>query len=512
MKNSIRLATIVFAAVVFIAGGGLASAAGNPSPIAPAAVFHHPDGTVGDAFGVTVAISSDGTEAWISAPGVAADGIADLGEVYLYTSDNGVWAQQPTLALLNPGLDSLADFGGALAISTDDSTLAVAAPLAMKVYVYSKANGVWPTTPTAVLNDPDTSDGGTYGDGFGQALAISGNGNILLVGAPFVNPGQIIGVGAAYIFQQQNGLWSSTPTATINSPRDVALEEFGTSVAVSENASVAIVGPSASAGSGGAFGYMYTESNGAWNATPASTLKAPWTGIAGVGSGAALSAAGTTALFGAWSVGNPSGPANNFQGIFYLYNSSGTTWPAAPAVSFQTTSPQSQQFGSTVALSADGTVAVNGNPNQTLDGLTGLGAVYIYTQSNGAWMVTPATTLLDPAASGYSQSNYFEDAFGNSVALSSDGAVILIGAPQPGGLTPPPPMQIPTHQGAGEAYVFESSNNWDNPPPAPPAPPPVSNPSSSGGGGGAFGLIAMWLLLTLFLIRTRIGSRKIRAS
>ncbi|MGH8278634.1 MAG: hypothetical protein ACRETQ_03595 [Gammaproteobacteria bacterium] len=178
MRNAIRLATIVFAAVVFIAGGGLALAAGDSSPVTPTAVFHDPDGTLGDAFGVTVALSADGTEAWISAPGVTADGIADLGEVYLYTAQNGVWAQQPTLTLVSPDLQSLTDFGGALALSADDSTLAVAAPLAMKVYVYNKVNGVWSTTPSAVINDPDTSVGGTYGDGFGQALAISGNGNI----------------------------------------------------------------------------------------------------------------------------------------------------------------------------------------------------------------------------------------------------------------------------------------------------------------------------------------------
>jgi hypothetical protein len=76
-------------------------------------------------------------------------------------------------------------------------------------------------------------------------------------------------------------------------------------------------------------------------------------------------------------------------------------------------------FGAVTAMSGDGdTLAVGAQIFST-----GAGVVYIYTRSSGSFPTTPTRTLTDPGASPGA------DAFGNAVALSDDGATLLVGAP-----------------------------------------------------------------------------------
>jgi hypothetical protein len=73
-------------------------------------------------------------------------------------------------------------------------------------------------------------------------------------------------------------------------------------------------------------------------------------------------------------------------------------------------------FGTSVALSGDGTTALIGAPD---DNTTGVGAAWVFTLSNGVW--TQQTKLTQSDDSG-------NIGFGASVALSGDGNTALIGA------------------------------------------------------------------------------------
>jgi hypothetical protein len=74
-----------------------------------------------------------------------------------------------------------------------------------------------------------------------------------------------------------------------------------------------------------------------------------------------------------------------------------------------------QAFGSSVAVSAQGTTAVVGEDNRN----TGTGAVYVFTLHHGTWSQTAVLT----AAGG----TEFDD-FGRSVAVSAAGSTVVVGA------------------------------------------------------------------------------------
>ncbi|TFV45742.1 hypothetical protein E4P43_17165 [Blastococcus sp. TF02A-35] len=97
----------------------------------------------------------------------------------------------------------------------------------------------------------------------------------------------------------------------------------------------------------------------------------------------------------------------------------------------------SDQFGYSVALSADGNIAAVGAPGyQTGSG----GAVYMFERSGGVW--TKTAKILSPSATN----------FGYSVSLSDNGSTLLVGAPG----------YIPSSTSTSAAYFFtrDASAAW----------------------------------------------------
>lgn len=130
----------------------------------------------------------------------------------------------------------------------------------------------------------------------------------------------------------------------------------------------------------------------------------------GQGYAVAISANGNTAIVG----GNLD--STNI-GAAWIYTRNGSTWAqqgfklASPVIT--ETSPQ---FGSSVALSADGNTAIIGGPNDS----SGVGAAWIFTRSGSTW--TYQTKLV-----GNDASNGSLPAEGTSVALSGDGNTAIVG-------------------------------------------------------------------------------------
>ncbi len=149
---------------------------------------------------------------------------------------------------------------------------------------------------------------------------------------------------------------------------------------------------------------------------PSSTAAATFAGALGsaeqLGASVALSADGQVALIGA--------PAAAGGGAAYLYVESGGTWPSTPTATF-TGQPGSQgEIGTAVALSANGEVALVGAPGGG-SAPSNDGAAYLYVEAAGTWPSTPTATFAGaPGSSGK---------LGSAVALSADGTVALVGAP-----------------------------------------------------------------------------------
>jgi hypothetical protein len=147
------------------------------------------------------------------------------------------------------------------------------------------------------------------------------------------------------------------------------------------------------------------------------------------GSSVALSSDGTTAIIGA-SYNDPSGVSN--AGAAYIFKTSnGTTWTQIAKLT-ASDAAASDYFGSSVALSSDGSTAIVGAYYKST-----VGASYIFKTSNGTtWTQIAKITASDAAAN---------DIFGYSVGMSSDGTTAIIGA-------------FGKSSNTGAAYVFKTSD------------------------------------------------------
>lgn len=449
-----------------------AAAAGNPQSV-KVVTFNNPDGVAGDGdmFGYSVALSGDASTVLIGAFAANESGINAVGKAYIFTSTSGIWSANPAATLIDPGLQPLDKFGNYVALSADGSTALIGGGN-MIAYVYEKVNGAWSSTPSAVLNDPDPNDGGTYGDCFGCALALSADGSTALIGAFGASINGVSGVGKVYVFTRNNGAWGLTPVATLSDPGTVKGDGFGYSVALSADGDVATIGTNHMFAAGRAF--IFSQNNGSWGVTPIATFGISEPGAFNFdGSSVALSAEGNVALIGV-------GGLNNGTGIAYIYAAPNNIWPDLPTATLNNPNTTAgSHFGGAVTLSSDGSTAV----------IQATYSVNVYVQSGGQWPSLPSTSLSNP--------NGPNDALGiSSLAVSSNGDSVLVGASSPGNCVLPPPNPVPCNPpGPGQAFLFQTSNRWANPTPAP----PPSNPGGSSG-GGAFGWLSVVALFTLLML------------
>jgi hypothetical protein len=376
---------------------------------------------VTDARGRRVAaeLRTEGRKIWIRIEG--------RGWKYPLRIDPLVWVEQA--ASLPTGLSSSSELGVSVALSGNGAVAIVGAPYtnsevgAAYVYTYDSTTGTW-GSPVA-LSVPSGADD------FGASVALSGNGEVALVGAPFTNNN----AGAVYVYTSSTEAWSSTSTSgpvTLSAPSGV--DDFGSSVSLSSDGTVALVGAPTTSSDAGAV-YVYTSSTEAWSSVNGPvTLSAP-SGEGEFGYSVSLSSDGTVALVGAPTT-------NSGAGAAYVYTYSGGTW-SSPVELFVPIG--GEEFGLSVALSSDGTVALVG----TFDTNTGSGEACVYTSSTEAWSSTSTSgpvLLLAPSGPGE---------FGSSVALSSDGTVALVASPY-----------VYANSGIGAAYVYtydSSMLTWGSP-------------------------------------------------
>jgi hypothetical protein len=126
------------------------------------------------------------------------------------------------------------------------------------------------------------------------------------------------------------------------------------------------------------------------------------------------------------SAGNdPRDDSAENAGAAYVFGRVGSVWSAIAYVK-SANADAHDVFGRTVALSGDGTTLAVGAPREDGDGsnpaddsLTDSGAVYVFQGSGGVW--TQVAYCKSPYPGG-------DDFFGDGLALSYDGTILLIGA------------------------------------------------------------------------------------
>lgn len=186
------------------------------------------DGTEGDEFGQSVAVSGDRVVAGAWRDDV--DLSLDEGSAYVFTRAGATWTEQAKLTAAD-GL-AQARFGVAVAISHGMIVVgAIIGDLKGSAYVFEPSAGSW--TQQAKLTAPD----GFPVDQFGRAVAVAKD--TVVVGAHYrgadhPNP---YGRGAAYIFARQGAGWAEPTMLT-----EPGTRIFGNSVGISGHTIIAGAG------------------------------------------------------------------------------------------------------------------------------------------------------------------------------------------------------------------------------------------------------------------------------
>ena len=337
-----------------------------------------------------------------------------FGRIHSYTRIDDSWVALPPVT--HSDADTQPDsifrddlFGAGFDVSADGMTLVVGAPgedsAAMindgdeadntmpdagAVYVYRRSGNDW--IRQAYLKAANAAIGAR----FGTAVAVSADGNTLVVGAPRVtDAAQPDLLGAIYIFGFSGGSWAAQ--AYLPASAYGAADAFGSVVAINDDGT-AVAAAAREDGNGLADGSGYVEVFNLEQRSWFFTQRLLGRDIDGdlFGSSLSLSAAGETLLIGApGDSSNAVGVASNQQnqslanaGSGYLFSVIAGVW-VETAYLKATVPGAGDRFGVASALSGDGEVIVLGAPGEDgtgplLDGLpsdnstSNSGAAYIY--------------------------------------------------------------------------------------------------------------------------------------
>lgn len=356
-------------------------------------------GSGAGAFGASVAVSADGDTAIVGAP--YAHGSA--GAAWMFVRSGSTWVQQGP-ELTGGEENGEGGFATTVALSANGDTAIVGGP-----YDHADAGAVWVFTrsgSTWVQQGPKLTGAGEPGIGFfGKSVAVSGDGGTALIGGQ-INDSD---AGAAWVFTHAGSTWTQQG-GRLDGSGAKGQSKFGASVALSGDGSTALIGGYTDAGHGTA--WVFTHTGSRW------TQQGPPLNGGGESRGAqfsfavALSQSGDTALIGAPEQGDGDGAA----WVFTRFDSS---WAQQGPPLTGGEAGTGGAFGSSVALSGNGNIALVGAPDEHGDA----GAALVFKRSSSTWTQQGAPLSGSGEAPG--------GAFGSSVALSGDAAAALVGGVTP---------------------------------------------------------------------------------
>ncbi|NND60785.1 MAG: integrin [Gammaproteobacteria bacterium] len=402
-------------------------------------------------FGWSVSVSQDGQYVAVGTPfedsaatgidGDATDNNAEAaGAVYVYARNGGTWTEDAYIKASNA--ESGDGFGFDVALAADGMTLAIGAPAedsaattingdasdnslisAGAVYIFNRDSANSPWSQVAYIKPPVPGTG----DSFGTSVALSDDGQRLVVGATGedssatgvdgdATDNSAIDSGAAYVFDgDNNNVW--TYTAYLKASNTDPGDNFGSAVSAAGNGNTVAVAATDEASSA--------------------------TGVNGDGSDNSMAGAGAVYIF----------IDNN-------------AWTQTAYIKASNTGAE-DSFGSDIALAVGSATLIIGaqdedsnatgaNGDAQNDDLSASGAAYVFTSDLGGIWTQQAYLKASNAGGG--------DAFGISVAIASTGDTAIVGAYQEDssavGLGGDEGDSGAVASGAGYLFVRDGSGNW----------------------------------------------------
>jgi len=381
----------------------------------------------GTGFGASATLSGFGDYAVIGATSFDEDPFnQNAGRSYIFKRSGSTWSQQAELQV-QAGPDSTAEqMGHSSAISYNGDTVAISQHNedAQKgtVQVFTRSGTTW--SHQAELQPTDLAAGDRFGQGItmnstqNKGVAISDDGNVVVVAAIQHEVGGVTLAGAVYVFRRTGSSWSQEQKFTV-SP-NTSQDAFGSSVAISGDGKYIIAGAYSEDGdsadsytsAGAAYVFKKSETANTWTQQARFTAD-PLEATDFFGIDVGINYDGTKIVVGAhYDEFNTTS-----SGAAYIFTRSltGTSWSREAKIgAFDAAA--TDLFGNVVDMSADGNVVAIGAIYDD-DGATSSGSIYIYNRYSGAWQLSKkisgtATTPTNLA---------------RNLKISSDGMYIMSG-------------------------------------------------------------------------------------
>jgi hypothetical protein len=348
--------------------------------------------------GTSVAVSANGSTAVVG----GSNDNTGTGSLWVFTRSGGKWGQQGS-KLQGSDCVGASGLGTSVAISADGNTIVSGGSgdngILGAAWIFTRTGGVWSQQGGKLVGNDYSPNGYPMQ---GAAVAISGDGNTAVVGGN----GDNLGTGATWVYTRSGGVWTQQGSKLIGTGYGGSVGQ-GLSLTLSADGATMIVG-TGFVGTQNPPVWIFVKRDGAW-LQQGSYLTASNSIITqpGQNTSVAVSADGNAFILG-------ENCDNELTGAAWVFTRSGGLWGqgnkmvAGDAVGHA-------GFGSSVSISADGTVAVVGGNGDNGD----VGAMWVFIGDGSSWK-QKGSKLVGTGASGQSLQ-------GNSVALSANGFTALSG-------------------------------------------------------------------------------------
>ena len=361
------------------------------------------DGETGDVAGASMALSSDGSIVAVSAF------LHDInkGTVRVYQWNGSSWNK------LGIDLDGEAgdNAGASVALSSDGTIVAVGA------YNHDNSPGTnegtvrvyqWNGTSWIMLGTEGELDG-QAGDNAGQSVALSGDGTIVAVGASSHDSNK----GTVRVYQWNGSIWNKLGIDLDGQAGDYA----GASVALNGDGTIVAVGAYYHDSDYKGTVRVYQWNGYSWNMLGNEGDLDGLQADNRAGSSVAISSDGNILAIGVKGHGKVASTGIS-KGTARVYQWNGSSWKRL-GTDVELEGELADDAGNSVALSSDGTIVAVGADNHDNTTNSDEGTVRVYQWNGTSWNMLATEGDLDGQTGDYA---------GGSVALSSDGTIVAVGA------------------------------------------------------------------------------------